>query len=255
MIWDDKVVIEVVDTPGFFDTEMSVDKVALEIIQSFGMIAPGPHVILYVFKCGEKLTEEEEKTLKDFNEIFSGEAKKFMIICFTRKDSLKNKSQDEFLRDVPEWVKDFIASIEQRTFFMDNTLEKNENQWIELYDTIKPVVAINKDKHYTNDILSEVTEKIKLQIVEADTNSSIFRRKYAMMKRNIACKGGYLDYLVVGILGGGTGAAVGAVVGGAFFANPILGAYMGAAGGQMSCVAKAIIRIKRKKEGYRCVLS
>ncbi|XP_052072741.1 uncharacterized protein LOC127710820 [Mytilus californianus] len=119
MMWDDTTVIEVVDTPGFFDTDPKklVEKVALEIVESFGMIAPGPHVILYVLSCREKYTKEEEQTLRDFHDIFTGDALKHVIACFTGKDSLVTKTTAEFICEVPKWMRDFLYQIDNRWFF------------------------------------------------------------------------------------------------------------------------------------------
>lgn len=255
MKWDNTIVFDVVDTPGFFDTEMSVNEVANEIIQSLGMIVPGPHVILYVLSCTEKFTEIEEKTLKDFYAIFDGDVHPFMMLCLTSKDCLKaDQTEDDFITTSPKKARDFIDKIGKRTFFMNNNLKDNENQWKQLYQMVSKILEKNSDKYYSNDILCDLTEQLELKGIEMDPNLSFGRRKWAMIKRNIACQGSYFDYLKTTILGAGTGTAVGAVAG-TFIANPIVGALVGGVTSTtLSNVAKAVIRIKRKKI-KRCVLS
>lgn len=254
MKWDNTIVFDVVDTPGFFDTEMSVNEVAEEIIQSLGMIVPGPHVILYVLTCTEKFTKEEEKTLMDFYKIFTGDVNSFMILCFTSKDCLEGKTEKDFIAESPKWTRDLINKIGKRTFFMNNKLIDNENQWIELYQMVVDILEKNENNHYSNDILCDMTEQLELKCIEMDPSLSLGRRKWATIKRNIACQGSYFDYLKATFLGAGTGATIGAAIG-VFIANPIVGAFVGGAGSSaLSTIGKAVIRIKRK-QSTRCVLS
>ncbi|CAC5356698.1 unnamed protein product [Mytilus coruscus] len=254
MVWDDKTVIDVVDTPGFFDTDKNklVEKVALEIVESFGMIAPGPHVILYVLSCREKFTKEEEQTLRDFHDLFTGDSLKYVIACFTGKDNLVTRTPAEFICEVPKWMRDFLYQIDNRWFFIDNTLQENENQWIELLEMIEKLLIKNETRYYSNEILRDVTGQLEMKCIEKDENSSASKKKWAMIKRNIACQGSNWDYLKATFVGGGIGTTVG-FIGGSFVGIPFIGAIVGGAGsGVMSNVSKAVIRLKRKN---KCVLS
>lgn len=258
MMWDDTTVIEVVDTPGFFDTDPKklVEEVALEIVESFGMIAPGPHVFLYVLSCSEKYTKEEEQTLSEFHKLFTGDPLKHVIACFTKKDNLvtktKTKTPAEFICEVPKWMRDFLYQIDNRWFFIDNTLQENENQWIDLLEMVEKLLTKNKTKYYSNEILQDVTEKLKLKCIEADEKLYMGSRKWAMIKRNIAWQGDIRDYLKATFVGGGIGSTVGGAIG-LSVGNPVIGAIVGGAGSSvMSNVSKAVVRIKRKSI---CVIS
>lgn len=258
MVWNDTTVIDVVDTPGFFDTDKKklVEKVALEIVESFGRIAPGPHVILYVLSCRDKFTEEEEKTLRDFHKLFTGDPLKYVIACFTGKDNLvtktKTKTPAEFICEVPKWMRDFLYEIDNRWFFIDNMLEENENQWKELLDMIEKLLIKNETGYYSNEIIRDVTDQLQMKCIEKDKNSSLFKKNWAMLKRNIACQGDYKDYFTATGVGGGIGSAVGAI-GGSLVGNPVIGAIIGGTGSVvMSNVSKAVIRTRHKN---RCVLS
>ncbi|CAG2217423.1 unnamed protein product [Mytilus edulis] len=60
-----KNIIKIVDTPGFFDTNLSKESVKLEILKCLKMLSPGPNVIMYVLRVG-RLTEEEIMAVQFF---------------------------------------------------------------------------------------------------------------------------------------------------------------------------------------------
>ncbi|CAG2222896.1 unnamed protein product [Mytilus edulis] len=129
--------------------------------------------------------------------------------------------------------------------FIDNTLQENENQWIDLLEMVEKLLTKNKTKYYSNEILQDVTEKLKLKCIEADEKLYMGSRKWAMIKRNIAWQGDIRDYLKATFVGGGIRSTVGGAIG-LSVGNPVIGAIVGGVGSSvMSNVSKAVVRIKR----------
>uniref|UniRef100_A0A672RGE7 AIG1-type G domain-containing protein n=1 Tax=Sinocyclocheilus grahami TaxID=75366 RepID=A0A672RGE7_SINGR len=52
--------VSVVDTPGFFDTQMSPEELMTEIARSVYLSSPGPHAFLIVFRV-DRFTEQEQQ--------------------------------------------------------------------------------------------------------------------------------------------------------------------------------------------------
>ncbi|XP_072028409.1 GTPase IMAP family member 4-like [Amphiura filiformis] len=79
--------IQVVDTPGLFDTDKKPADIKIEILKFLALTAPGPHIILYVVGIG-KFTQEEQKTYELVCDILDNKGNDFMIVVFTGGDNL-----------------------------------------------------------------------------------------------------------------------------------------------------------------------
>lgn len=79
------VLYTVVDTPGLFDTSVSLAERALEIQKSVE-ICKKPHAFLIVFSAKNRMTEEEKYTIDMLRIIFGENVFKYMIVVFTHGD-------------------------------------------------------------------------------------------------------------------------------------------------------------------------
>lgn len=79
--------IQVVDTPGIFDTEMSPDKLRKEITRGIALSSPGPHCFLFVMGIN-RYTAEEEQSINHFTNYFGNNIFQYIIFVFTGKDYL-----------------------------------------------------------------------------------------------------------------------------------------------------------------------
>ncbi|XP_042256765.1 GTPase IMAP family member 9-like [Thunnus maccoyii] len=84
--------ITLVDTPGFFDTNMSEENPRTEIVKCITERAPGPHVFRIVLgekRSGvEKFTKQENDVIRKICEYFPEEAFKYAAVVFTHGDQL-----------------------------------------------------------------------------------------------------------------------------------------------------------------------
>lgn len=201
MKWNKKL-IHVIDTPGFFDTEITEDKVLSEIIKSCGMMSPGPHVFLFVITTRNRFTKEEKDAVDQLVNLFPGDIYKHMIVCFTEKDALDRvgKTTDVYLRDVPKSLRDLLQKCENRTVFFDNVSKDSINQWIKLYSVITSMLDKNNKVFYSNPML-EVVEKALNQKIKEEADPIKMKRLLYRLKRdmeNDKCIVGYVTQTLLG---------------------------------------------------------
>ncbi|XP_055762500.1 GTPase IMAP family member 7-like [Salvelinus fontinalis] len=154
--------IEVIDTPGLFDT--SVDAVTMkgEIDKCIKMSVPGPHVFLLVIGLG-RFTEEQRNTVKWIQENFGEEASKYTIILFTGEDQLGMKSAEVFVKESEE-LQALIAQCGGRYHFFNNTKRVDTTQVTELLRMIEKMVKENKEKYYTHEMFEKAQEKMYQEV-------------------------------------------------------------------------------------------
>ncbi|XP_046559372.1 uncharacterized protein LOC124268454 isoform X2 [Haliotis rubra] len=157
--------ITIIDTPGMFDTEMTDEDITREVVRCVGMTAPGPHALVLVVRI-DRFTEEEQKTVRSFLEIFGENMIHYLVVLFTRKDDLINdKSTIElFLEGVPDNLKTLLANCENRYVAFDNRTssederEQDVKTFLRIVDTM---LCANGGGCYTNEMYQEAEKIMK----------------------------------------------------------------------------------------------
>ncbi|UJR08363.1 hypothetical protein I4U23_012634 [Adineta vaga] len=151
-IYDERRLV-LVDTPGFFDTELGPEMVIPEIAGSYQSAAPGPDVFLIVLTF-DRFTPQEEAAANWISEVFDERALDYCIIVFTGLDSLKRDdvSVEEFLQDSPVFLQNLIQRCNGRYIAVDNTAtaEEKEEMLKVLLDKIAAMVRENGGQFYNN---------------------------------------------------------------------------------------------------------
>ncbi|XP_061566018.1 GTPase IMAP family member 7-like [Cololabis saira] len=179
--------VSLIDTPGFFDTDMSEDDLRSEIVRCIVECAPGVHAFLIVLKW-ERFTEQEQAVIDKIKSDFSDEALKYAVLVFTHGDQLpKGKKIEDFISK-NKAVSDLVKKCGGRCHVIDNEYwnedsnkgarNKGDEYWTNRFqvkailDTIDKMVTGNDGKVYTNKMLEEVERRIQQAIRQSSPSLS-----------------------------------------------------------------------------------
>lgn len=185
--------IQVVDSPGVFDTDTSDVETQKEIVKCIGITSPGPQCFLLVIGLG-RFTDEEEKSVYKFVNLFGNGVFRYFIILFTHKDDLdyENRTINDHIRKVPESLKTIISNCNHRYIAFNNrATDTDQNQVEDLLRMIECMVTENGGDYYTNEMYIEAEKKVKereQQIMQIEKEKrekqrQLIRKKFEEMKR------------------------------------------------------------------------
>ncbi|XP_036376505.1 GTPase IMAP family member 9-like [Megalops cyprinoides] len=149
----------IIDTPGFFDTELSEEEIKREIVRCISLSAPGPHAFLLVLKV-VRYTEEDMATVRKIEKQFGEEALKFTIVLFTRGDSLRNKPVEHFIKD-NKHLKALVQKCGGRYHVFNNQERSDRSQVAELMQKVEAMLERNGHSCYTNEMYAEAAKAIR----------------------------------------------------------------------------------------------
>ncbi|XP_076455408.1 uncharacterized protein LOC143289996 isoform X2 [Babylonia areolata] len=162
--------VEIVDTPGLFDTEMDQDAVVTEVTKCLGVLAPGPHAILLVLHVGVRFTAEESRAVEEVYKMFGVQLLRFLVIVFTHGDTLEGCGQAErearlgdMLEDAPQKLKELVSQANHRYVVFNNkasAASKNE-QVKQLLTTVGKLLKVNGGRPFSSDLLKTVERCMK----------------------------------------------------------------------------------------------
>ncbi|XP_029443939.1 GTPase IMAP family member 4-like isoform X2 [Rhinatrema bivittatum] len=161
--WNERKLI-VVDTPGLFAPEHTLDESSKEIGRCIIISFPGPHAIVQVFSLANRFTDEERTALQLLQDIFGEEAKRYMITLFTRLDDLQGRSLESYLRsNKSRDVQKLTEVCEGRFIAFNNKApkEEREKQVSKLINMVDGLVVKNKGSCYTNKMYIKAEIKLR----------------------------------------------------------------------------------------------
>lgn len=155
--------IQVVDTPGLFDTRRDNKSTHQEVINCVQMTCPGPHCFLLVVST-RRFTEEQRECVDSLFQYFGNDVFRYFIIVFTKRDEMESdgKTLNDFIKTVPDYFKKIIEKCNYRCISINNKAPRPErsDQVRTLFEMIDCVVSKNYG-HYTNDMYLKAVEEMR----------------------------------------------------------------------------------------------
>lgn len=149
--------VQVIDTPGLFDTAVTEEELKIRIEECVKMSVPGPHAFLLVIRLGVRFTEEERNAVKWIQDNFGDDASMYTIMLFTCKDQAK---ADNALKECKE-LRRLSITFGRRYHSFNNNDADDPVQVTELINMIKEMVQDNGGKHYTNEMYEKAQRKLR----------------------------------------------------------------------------------------------
>ncbi|XP_027006258.2 GTPase IMAP family member 7-like [Tachysurus fulvidraco] len=141
--------LAVIDTPGWFDTDLQQNKIADEVLRCLVMCSPGPHAFLLIIPIA-RFTEEQQKTVDMIEKVFEGNFSDHTIIIFTRADELEGETIENFMRKQDQRIQDLIARFGGRYLAFNNKTREKQDQVKQLLRKLDELLEQNEYRHFTN---------------------------------------------------------------------------------------------------------
>ncbi|XDV16328.1 hypothetical protein PO909_016095 [Leuciscus waleckii] len=121
--------ISIIDTPGFFNTQLTDEEMKKQMMKSLDLSDPGPHVFLLVINL-ENFKEDKRNIVEQIQENFGAQVFKFTLVLFTGREKMSTR----------EWM----------SFIDSSTCRDIVSHCRELVEKIDEIVKQNNYQHYNN---------------------------------------------------------------------------------------------------------
>ncbi|XP_058604061.1 GTPase IMAP family member 4-like [Onychostoma macrolepis] len=150
-----------VDTPGFFDTDLTEEQLKQEAIHCLSLCSPGPHVFLLVIPI-ERYTEEQQRTVQMILEMFNEDISNHSILIFSHADRLRGESIERFVSKQNQKVQDLVERFGRRFIAFDNTNPTNREQVSRLLQKVDELLVMNENRYFTNEVTEAMQKAQKI---------------------------------------------------------------------------------------------
>uniref|UniRef100_A0A9J7YTF9 AIG1-type G domain-containing protein n=1 Tax=Cyprinus carpio carpio TaxID=630221 RepID=A0A9J7YTF9_CYPCA len=145
--------VSVVDTPGFFDTEMRPGKLVTKIGKSVYLSSPGPYALLIVFPVNMRITEHEQQIPQQIEMMFGEDVLNYSIILFTHGDLLEEEPIETLIEENSR-LRHLVQQCGGRYHVFNNRDLNNREQVNDLLQKIDSMIEQNGG-YYSNQMFND----------------------------------------------------------------------------------------------------
>lgn len=151
--------VEVIDTPGIFDTVLDEKTLRKEVGCCINLSLPGPHAFLLVIRLDTRFTVEDRKTVDWIKDNFGEKALQYTIVLLTHSDNLGDKNVNDFIKKNANLFEVVNSCGERFHVFNNNNGKKTEVS--NLLDLVQTVAVRNGEKgFYTNELYEKAQKEL-----------------------------------------------------------------------------------------------
>ncbi|KAK2909412.1 hypothetical protein Q8A67_005249 [Cirrhinus molitorella] len=172
--------ISIIDTPGFFSTQLTDEELQTEMMKSLYLSEPGPHVFLLVIDLEAFETENEKQLVKKIQENFEPQAFKFTVVLFIGREKMTSLEWGTFIHS--REFSDLVAPCRDKYHAINSKNQVNQTHITELLEKIDEIIKQNDGQHYNNKIYSMSRTK-SVRIKKKHEEEKTYKRKELQIKQ------------------------------------------------------------------------
>ncbi|KAL8500933.1 hypothetical protein ACS0TY_020502 [Phlomoides rotata] len=158
-VLDNAHILNVIDTPGLFDTSVESEIIRNEIAKCIKLAKNGIHAVLVVLSVRTRFSQEEVSVIESLKQFFGDHICDYMILVFAHGDALGKMSLADYLgRNCPEPLLKILEMCGNRCVLFDNITKdesKKSQQQKELLGLVDTVVLNNGGIAYSNELFAD----------------------------------------------------------------------------------------------------
>ncbi|XP_073699465.1 GTPase IMAP family member 8 [Garra rufa] len=150
--------ISIIDTPGFFNTQLNDEQMKKQMMKSLNLAHPGPHVFLLVIRL-DRFIEDVVKIVKKIYEHFGKDAFRFTMVLFTGREAMSKREWIEFR--LGRKTRELLSFCEEKCHVIIHKNKRDRKQIASLLENIDEVVSKNGREYYVKDICVKSQDEIR----------------------------------------------------------------------------------------------
>ncbi|TVU14373.1 hypothetical protein EJB05_37836, partial [Eragrostis curvula] len=152
--------INVIDTPGLYDMNMTEEDTCEEIAKCMDMSKDGIHAMLMVFSAASRFTREDADTIKSIKMFFGDKIVDHMILVFTHGDHVEESTWRSMLTNKgARYLQDVVKVCGDRTVLFNNgtgDAQHQQDQRKKLLNAVDSVVSSHGGLPFSNQMLNQI---------------------------------------------------------------------------------------------------
>ncbi|XP_056128097.1 GTPase IMAP family member 8-like [Rhinichthys klamathensis goyatoka] len=165
--------ISIIDTPGFFNTQLTDEEMKKQMMKSLYLSDPGPHVFLLVINLEN--FEEQRNLVEQIQKNFGAQALKFTMVLFIGRETISRGKFKQITES--ENIKELLNYFEGRFHVMNSKNECDPSQITKLLKNIDVMMENNGGQTFSNEIYLKDLRKLREQKNEEKSHKQEEERK------------------------------------------------------------------------------
>uniref|UniRef100_A0A9J8AQ06 AIG1-type G domain-containing protein n=1 Tax=Cyprinus carpio carpio TaxID=630221 RepID=A0A9J8AQ06_CYPCA len=141
--------ISIIDTPGFFNTQLTDEEMKNEMMKSMYLCYPGPHLFLLVINL-KTFREEQRNLVEQVQENFGAQALRFTMMLFVGREKIPNR-QWKLLMDSRRF-QELVSHCRGQYHAFNSKNDITPTHITKLLERIDEIIKQNDGQHYDIDI-------------------------------------------------------------------------------------------------------